>query len=302
MVKLILLLITVLLTACSIAPTNIKEAGPLLPNHAPLPDIKLHLENLGSCIDTLNSEFSLNSNYPVAVFVHGRNSSVDEFSALAQLYQFHGLQTVCFNYPFRDSLLISAEELAFSLHQLISFTHNKNITVLGHSLGGLIARKALEDGLLHYFDNMNIKLVTVATPFLGVEAAQYCGSDILNKLSLGIIPGICWGISGDNWSEITANSGFIKYPQPLSPSVQRHLKVVTNEQDRCRRKNKQGTCVESDSIFELSEQYNPIIDNYPNVTNVQVDAGHAEIIGSKWHSPVKLFTILQQENMIPAYK
>lgn len=301
--KLILLLsVFTLLIACSISPSYVNESQPLLQNHLPLSDAEVNIANLGRCTESKGSTFRFNSNYPITVLVHGRYSAVKKFSMLAQLYAFHGHQTVCFSYRDRDSLILSADKLISSLQQLMSVSNNKSISIIGHSLGGLIARKALENRKLNNLSGsgVNVKLITVAAPFAGVAAAQPCAYRTLNWLSLGIIPGICWVISGDNWYEITSNSDFIKYPKPLSPSVQRYLKVVTNEQNRCRRKNKLEKCIESDYVFGLSEQYNPVIDSYPQVTNIQVDAGHVEIIGNKQLSPLKLLAILQQEDMLSA--
>ena len=98
--------------------------------------------------------------------------------------------------------------------------------------------------------------------------------------------------------EITSSSDFIQQPNPLLPAVQQYLKIVTDERDTCRRKNESGTCLESDHVFDLSEQYNPIIDNYPQVTNVEVDAGHVEIVGYKQVAPRKLLSILQQQGIL----
>jgi hypothetical protein len=303
MVKLILLLaVMTLLLACSASSSYIKEPDRLLPDHQPLADIELNIANLGPCTDSPQRAFRINSNYPVTIFVHGHNSSPQDFFILAQLYQFYGMQTVCFSYPYRDSLLLTAEKLAFSLEQLLAVTENKEITVFGHSLGGLVARKALEKSRFNRLSDKKIKigLITVAAPFAGVSAADVCASELLNWLSFGIISGICWGVTGDNWYEITSASDFIKYPKPLLPCVYRYLKVVTNEKNSCRHKNKQGVCVESDYVFELSEQYNPAVDNYSLVKNIQIDAGHVEIIGSKQQLPFKLLAILRQEAMLSA--
>jgi len=143
-----------------------------------------------------------------------------------------------------------------------------------------------------------LKLTTVSAPLAGIEIASTCGSNTLKWLTLGIVPGLCWIVSGDNWFEITASSGFIRNPGPLKTSVKKYLKVVTNEKNTCRRKNDKGKCLESDFIFELAEQYHPVIDKYPQVTNIQVNAGHVEIVGYKNVAPRKLLAILQEEGML----
>jgi hypothetical protein len=128
--------------------------------------------------------------------------------------------------------------------------------------------------------------------------ARPCGEASLQWLSLGIVPAMCWAITGDNWYEITAPSEFIRKPAPLLPSVERYVKVVTDERDTCRRRTAAGTCAESDFIFTLPEQYHPVIDTYPQLTNIQVGAGHVEIVGYKDVAPRKLLAILQEQGVI----
>ena len=105
------------------------------------------------------------------------------------------------------------------------------------------------------------------------------------------MPGLCWYISGDNWFEITPASDFIQRPGPLLPAVRRYLKVVTDERGTCRRRNASGACVESDYIFSTAEQYQPEIERYPQLTNVEVKAGHVEIVGYRDVAPRKLLDI-----------
>lgn len=290
------------LFACSTSSTYIVQPQPLESDNLPEPDREVEILNLGSCTDSVDRSLRFNSNYPITILVHGCNGSAGRFRSLAQLYAFHGQQAVCFTYDDRDSLIDSAAKLDIALQKLATVTSNKNISVIGHSMGGLVARKAMENNSLNHWTNsdVNIKLITVSAPLAGIAAANTCGYSALNWLSFGIVPGICWGITGDNWDEITSRSNFIKYPEPLLPLVQSYLKIVTNEQNTCRKIDNNGVCIESDYVFELSEQYHPVIDSYSKVTNIQVDAGHVGIVGYKDVAPRKLLDILQQENMLSA--
>lgn len=285
-----------LLFSCS-SSEYITQTQPLQAENLPAADTEVQIENLGSCTDSADRTLKFNANYPLTILVHGCNGSAGRFRSLAQLYAFHGQQALCYSYDDRDKLAQSADKLVTALDKLVDASGNENITVIGHSMGGLIARKAMENKRLS--GDLNINLVTVSAPLAGIAAANSCSSQPLNWLSLGIVPAICWGITGDNWYEITAQSDFIKYPAPLSDSVRRYLKIVTNEKNTCRRMEG-GRCVESDYIFELDEQYQTIIDSYRQITNIQVDAGHVEIVGYKDVQPRKLLAILQQENMISA--
>ena len=212
----------------------------------------------------------------------------------------HGEQAVCFSYDDRDSLVDVSNQLAESIDALSKHTRNKSISIVGHSMGGLVARKTMEDRPANPLKNapLNLTLTTVSAPLAGIAQAKTCGSAAWQWLSLGIVPATCWAITGDNWFEITSASDFIQRPGVLLPSVQRYLKVVTNEENTCRRTNAEGKCIESDYVFSVPEQYNAVVDGYARLTNVEVAAGHVEIVGYKDVAPRKLLEVLQQQGML----
>lgn len=294
--KLFVVSFILFLVGCNSSYSYISEPQALDTSILPLPDKTIIIPNLSSCTDAEDKSISLNSTAPVTVLVHGCNGSAGRFRSLAQLYAFHGQQTVCFSYDDRDSLIDSAERLAVSLNKLSAETKTKSITVLGHSMGGLISRKALalDYKEMKSIHSKDIDLITVSAPFAGINAASHCGIEPLHWVSLGVVPSICWLITGDNWFEITSSSDFIKKPETLAPFVKRHIKIVTNEKNTCRRKNAKGKCLESDDVFEVSEQYQSLVDSFPNVIDVQVKAGHVEIVGYKDVAPNKLVSILQE--------
>lgn len=287
------------LAGCSIAPPYVPDPQPIEPGRLASSNKSVDIPHLSSCTDSPDRAIQFNSNYPVTVLVHGCNGSAGRFRSLAQLYAFHGQQAVCFSYDDRDSLSLSSEQLITALDNL--GTQIKNINVIGHSMGGLIARKAMEqehNSSVWMQKDLNINLITVSAPLGGVKAASTCGNSLLHWLSLGAIPGLCWMISGDSWNEFTPHSTFITQPGPLLPSVQRYLKVVTDERNTCRHEREDTTCLEDDYIFSLPEQYHPIIDSYSNLTNVEVKAGHVEIVGHRDVAPRKLLSTLQDQGML----
>ncbi len=288
------------LVGCTISLPYLPESQQLERGSLPQPDVAVDIPYLRSCTDSPIRTLKFNSSYPVTVLVHGCNGSAGRFRSLAQLYAFHGQQAVCFSYNDRDSLVDISGQLITALDSLASHIRNRNLMVIGHSMGGLVARKAMERDRRGEWqnDDVSIKLATVSAPFPGIEIASHCGIKFLHWLSLGTVPGICWAITGDNWYEITSASNFIRYPEPLLKSVQRYLKVVTDERDTCRSKSKNGSCIESDHVFSLAEQYHPVIDNYKQLINVEVEAGHVEIVGYKHVAPRKLLSILQQQGML----
>lgn len=289
-----------LVSGCALLRPPTIDPTPLETGKLPAPNITVRIPQLGPCTDAPEKDISLDSSQPVTVLVHGCNGSAGRFRSLAQLYAFHGQQAVCFSYDDRTSLVESATQLAEAVGALAGKMRNRDITVIGHSMGGLVARKSMEGERRSEWerDAVNLNLVTVSAPLSGIAAASPCGYRGLHWASFGLVPLSCWAVSGDNWYEITSSSDFIRRPGPLIASVQRYLKVVTDERDRCRRRDDAGACVESDYIFSLAEQYQPIIDSYPRLANVEVAAGHVEIVGYKGVAPRQLISILQQQGLL----
>jgi hypothetical protein len=288
------------LAGCASSTHYIPDTQQLDRSLLPSPDITVTIPNLSNCTDSEDKSITLDTKSPVTVLVHGCKGSAGRFRSLAQLYAFHGQQAVCYSYDDRASLVKGADKLVAAINDLADVTNNQSISIVGHSMGGLVARKAMEesDKTSNNLRDKNLELVTISAPISGIRSANSCGIESLNWLSLGVVPGICWLITGDNWSEITSTSDFIKYPEPLQTSVKKYLKIVTNEEGSCRLEDGNGKCVESDYVFNLSEQYHPKIDNYKNITGVEVDAGHVEIVGNERIVPRKLLTILQQYGML----
>lgn len=297
---LLLSLFLVVMTGCASSIQHDSQLFVIDQGRIPPPDITISIPGLGPCIDNSNQPLRLNSQEPVIVLVHGCIGSAGRFRALAEVFAFSGQQAICFSYNDRDSLMVSSAQLATTLAKLAGDIKNRKITVIGHSQGGLIARKALVADITNKLKGIDVdlKLVTVSSPFSGIEAANHCGSTLGGILSLGLTIPICKIVSGDKWFEITSASEFIRQPGIFLEQVGEHLKVNTNESGSCRRVDSEGECAEKDYVFSLNEQRHPPVDGWANVKNVEVKAGHVEIVGDNRVVPLKLIAILQKHRIL----
>lgn len=266
--------------------------------------LAVHSEQLAACTSTATSPDALDPRRPVTLIVHGCSSSGGKYGALAEVFREQGQQALCFNYDDRDSITRSSAQLRETLRRLIEQAGVRDITVLGHSQGGLVARHALVTGTdlessLQQHPS-RLRLVTVSSPFGGIRAASHCGSTTLAVLSLGLTIPICQLVTGSKWREIPAASHFIRQPGQLLAAVQSHLKIVTDEAGTCRRRNDSGGCVASDAVFSLAEQRQSTVDRNPPATELTVAAGHVEIVGDAQKVPYKLISILQQHDILAA--
>ena len=270
--------------------------------HLPNPDATVKIASLSNCTRPDSDELHLNSQEPVTVIVHGCFSSAGRFRALADVFAFHGQQTFCFSYDDRDSLTKSSKELITAMEELSSVLQDPDITIIGHSQGGLVARRALiEDrsGRLAS-DEVEIDLATISTPFGGIGAAAHCGSKTLAWLSLGLVKPLCQIITGSKYRDIPATSDFILKPGQLVPSVNRHIKIVTDEVGTCRDYDEHGVCRKDDFVFSVDEQNQHIVDANEGLVALLVKAGHVEIVGDANTVPEKLIGIFQQQGILRA--
>ena len=290
----------VLLAACASQPEYpanlpLENAG-----YLPEPDITVQIPSLTGCTSSQDKDLRLNSGQPVTVIVHGCFPSEGRFRSLADVFAFHGQQTLCFNYNDRDSLEVSSGELIRSLDALSKVLKTPTIQVIGHSQGGLVARRALtrerDDRLAA--DDAVISLTTISSPFGGIEAASHCGSQTLAWLSLGLVKPVCLMITGGKYKEIPPGSDFMLNPRRLLPLVDRHLKIVTDEKNSCRKYSDKSGCIEDDYVFSLLEQSQPAIEDDASLQEIRVKSGHVEIVGDANISPAKLIGILQQEGIL----
>lgn len=297
-----LMLTAFIMQACGL--TGDKNGQSTLPvrfSNLPPPSLRAEIPMVSNCTDENDRILRLNADAPLVILVHGCTGSAGDFHTLADVFAFHGQQAVCFSYNDRDSLRVSAAQLGQAIAALADQLNHPDIILIGHSQGGLIARKALvqaHDTPPRWQTRARIRLVTIATPFAGITAARHCGSTPLAVLTMGLTIPICWMISGDKWHEITDASDFIRQPGLLAPVVHTYLKVDSNERDSCRRFDNQGRCREDDFVFSLAEQYHPDIDTDAHVDKIKLKVGHVEVVGDADRPPVKLISALQAEGIM----
>lgn len=295
------LLVVTLVGGCA-APPPPNAATLIYADRLPQADRQLQINQLSSCTAPATTTLNLNHNEPITVIVHGCFSSAGRFRALADVFAFHGQQAICFNYNDRDSLKTSGLQLRQALFQLAQQLPLAPISVIAHSQGGLVARYALTDAdpLQSLPLSSPIQLATVSSPFSGIDAATHCGWPWLAVASLGLTIPICQIATGDKWYEIPPGSAFITHPGRLTASVARHLTILTDERNSCRRVGEDGQCAQSDFVFSLAEQYQPRLGDEHRTSVIEIAAGHVEIVGDHQHAPEKLIALLQQQGLMRA--
>lgn len=246
--------------------------------------------------DSSKQPLHINRNQPLVLIVHGCFASAGKFKALAGVYEHLDQQTACFEYDDRESLEQVSGDLAQSIDKLSSVVGDEKLTIIGHSQGGLISRRAMTANRLDgkTVTHSNLELVTVSAPFNGIEASSHCGINWLRIATLGIIDGICYLVTGEKYLQIPPQTDFINHPGKLASKVSRHLIIKTDEAGTCRSNSSSGECTQDDYVFSLDEQSQISVDNMRRTESITVVAGHAEIVGNEVEVPWKLIETLQK--------
>jgi pimeloyl-ACP methyl ester carboxylesterase len=256
---------------------------------------ELALEGVGGCEG--EARVALDPERPLAILVHGAHGSHDGFAMLAEAFRASGQQAVCFRYDTRASLLQSAARLRGAVKMLATVLQGRQILLIGHSQGGLVARAALARSE-RPLPSGAYRLVTVSSPFAGINVARSCGSLPYHLVSFGVSYAVCRAISGDSWNQIHPGAAMVRAPSRLDAAVAGHLLVVTDERDTCRRYSADGLhCLQDDYVFSIGEQHNARIERDRRVVTAPIAAGHVEVVGAQG-SPRKLIEALQQHGLL----
>lgn len=111
---------------------------------------------------------SIDDRHPLVVMIHGLDSSWGELSALGNLLKEAGYQVAYLSYPDGQPLADSARFLADHMADLRKQHPALKIDVIGHSLGGLVARDFIEGD--DYHGGVD-HLILIATPNAGSKWA-----------------------------------------------------------------------------------------------------------------------------------
>lgn len=225
----------------------------------------------------------------LAVLVHGVHGSPARMAELADALSRDGFTALCFTYNDRADLDESAAALAHVLARLQSL---HPILVVGHSLGGLVTRRALSATVFRAGHGTRYDLVTVSTPLSGIAAAAPCLDQSLSKRTLGLSRVFCRLGVGAKWDQIGPQSPFITAPDALANAVVQHLAVLTDEAGSCRSLRRDGDCRKSDFVFSLDEQM-PSGERDRRFRTTIIKAGHTAVLGRPDMPPTAIIGVLR---------
>lgn len=216
------------------------------------------------------------------VLVHGYGPSWDEYLPLEEELRSRGYEVIRFTYDYKQSLETSADELVRKVLALRAGRRPGALSVVAHSMGGLVARRAMIAGrpLTLAGLDLPIELITVASPFGGFKSANAVFFMPFNGL----------GVT-ESFRYLGSARGFIRRPGALGANIS-HFKIQTDERGRTRLLD--GKEVD-DEIVRPGNQANKAVDSDPGLRSLRtLAAGHVQVLTDNGRVSVQLSGILDE--------
>jgi hypothetical protein len=200
---------------------------------------------------------------PQAVIVHGIDPVIEELYPLAEDFVERGFQTYLFHYSSVARLHESADRLNAELRELTNRYAPERIVVVGYSLGGLVARRALTASHSAPLGDLPVsfELITIASPLGGFRSA--------NLWWLGL------GLARPAFRDLGTESRFIEEPGDLDRNV-RHTKIETDESDALRLEN--GRWRDDDVVGLRSQRHSHVDAQAERIYRIAI--GHTQVVNA----------------------
>lgn len=224
---------------------------------------------------------------PVVVWVHGYDPAQGEADPLLRDLERRGYQIVRFRYDWGQDMDGSADALVRAVRALRAEFGLKRLTVVAHSQGGLVSRKAMTVGREPTLaGDVPIDLVTIASQFPGYGSANF--TYLLPKVNI-------FGVKASH-RDLRSWSPFIRHPGALGANV-RHIKIETRERGKQRLEN--GKRVDDCSA---PNQPQPEVDADPRLVHkATLDLGHVGVLrDDRGRVPDALRAVLDAQLRRPA--
>ena len=182
------------------------------------------------------------------------------FKLIPEYLRARGFQVYETKVGFADSVEDRAIALKQEILEILKSSGADKVHIIGHSMGGLVARKSLTvDHLNSEISNLKVDLITLATPFGGMRSAN-----MVRLMPISFFNRM-FGLD-ESFKNLGSRSEFIRHPGQLSPNV-RHFKIDTIEKGQSLEILK----IRNQTQDDVNSQLEP---GYP----VQIATGHVDVL------------------------
>jgi pimeloyl-ACP methyl ester carboxylesterase len=108
---------------------------------------------------------------PLVIIVHGFGSEPEDFDVAREQMREAGFGTAVFSYPNDAAIAFSARQFASALQEFERQYPERRLSLVAHSMGGLVSRAVIEDPAIAAGSNID-QLIMIATPNHGSNLAR----------------------------------------------------------------------------------------------------------------------------------
>jgi len=187
-------------------------------------------------------------------------------------------QAVCFSYDDRASLVRVSGELIAALDGLAGHMHNRQLTVMGHSMGGLVSERHWSATARAWNAptwNCGYSPSRRRSPASALPRPAATAGAMAEP---GVVP------ASARWYRRQLVRDHLGLDSSAARAAAAHgtaiLKIVTDERGHLPALDANGAVSRAIMSSALGEQYQPVV-TARRLTNVEVDAGHVEIVGDR---------------------
>jgi pimeloyl-ACP methyl ester carboxylesterase len=209
------------------------------------------------------------------VIVHGIDPVIEKLEPLGSYFTSRGLDTHLFHYSTDQRLERSSRELAHAIRGIVARSSPQRVIVVGYSLGGLVARRALtaDHDTRLAGDAVSFELITIASPLGGFRSANFWW--------IGL------GLGKPLYRDLGSESPFIDEPGVLAPNV-RHTKIETDESGALRLEN--GRWLDDEVVGVRAQRHSFVDGQAERIYRVEV--GHTHIVNAYGNVHPRLADVL----------
>jgi len=219
-----------------------------------------------------------------AILIHGATSESDYLLPLGMILRDRGYEPIYYRYNPDERANDLNLSLRLNLNALIWKINPDEILVIGHSLGGILVRKTLEEITL----TPKITFISIGSPFKGMRSLSSLKNPLVYRITSMVIKDL-----KKSFIDLAEKSEFLDSYEKI-PSHIKHHQIITDEEGEIRIVHINGKTIDkNDNLVAIEEQTSDLIGPYLQDKH-QIKNGHVSVVNSEGNVSANLAQLLDE--------
>ena len=220
----------------------------------------------------------------IAILIHGAASESDYLLPLGIILKDRGYEPIQYRYNTDERASDLNLSLKLNLNALIWKINPDEVLIIGHSLGGILARKTLEEITL----TPKITFISISSPFKGMKILSSLKNPLIYQITSLVIKDL-----KKSFIDMAAKSEFLNSYKGI-PSHIKHHQIITDEEGEIRIVHINGKTIDkNDNLVAIEEQTSDLIGPYLQDKH-QIKNGHVSVVNSAGKVSANLAQLLDE--------